>query len=139
LQRFAEVRSLADGWLVLRALALASSVPLLMRLPLPRVARLLEPRRTSALGDAEHTLALVNLALDSARPLLRPTCLHRGITRYYFLRRVGVDLQLAFGVGRIENGAFAGHCWLARDGQPFAEPRDPRPVFTTVYVMPAQC
>jgi transglutaminase superfamily protein len=138
-EHFAEVRSLDDWLLVLRALVLATSVPLLMRLPLPRVARVLEPRRAPHRGDAEHVLALVNLALALARPIVRPTCLHHGITRYYFLRRAGANVQLNFGIGRVENGPFAGHCWLARHGEPFAEPRDPRPVFTTVYVVGAEC
>jgi hypothetical protein len=111
----------------------AASVPLIMRLPLQRVRRLLEPSPQVSIvtnvGQEIHLLALVDLVLDLTRPILRPDCQVRGLTRYYVLRRAGVDVSLAFGLGW-PNGVLAGHCWLVKDDEPYMEPRDPRPVFT---------
>ena len=45
-------------------------------------------------------------------------------------RRVPVSLR--FGIGEIA-GRLEGHCWLALDGEPFAEPRDPRPIYTETW------
>jgi transglutaminase superfamily protein len=140
LRRLEIIRTPGDAWLLVRAASVASIVPLLMRLRLDRLQALLEPGRHPRAIDAaaeQHTLALVNLALDAVRPLLRPNCLHRGLARYFFLRRAGAHVSLAFGMGQ---GSIAfGHCWLVRDGEPFLEPRDPRPVFTELYRISPTC
>jgi hypothetical protein len=112
----------------------ASLVPLLMRLPLGRVRRLIEPSLPDHPRETQqvaHLLDLIDLALAALRPLLRPSCLTRGVTRYYFLRRAGADIALAFGMSELPG--LGGHCWLVRDGAPYLEVRDPRPAFTEVY------
>jgi hypothetical protein len=63
---------------------------------------------------------------------VRRGCLTRGLTRYYFLRRAGMDIALCFGMGR-RNGEFMGHCWLVKDNEPFLEAEDPRPLYTVMY------
>jgi hypothetical protein len=72
------------------------------------------------------------MAIRAGRPLVRPGCLTRGVTRYYFFRRDGMDVSLCFGMGQVE-GQFVGHCWLVKDGVPFMEPRDPRPLYAEMY------
>jgi hypothetical protein len=112
----------------------ACSVPVLMRLPLARVQSILEPRPAAVHASTEapqHILDLVNLVLDGLRPVLRPTCLTRGVTRCFFLRRAGLDVSLAFGIS--PTPGIGGHCWLERAGQPFLESRDPRPMFALMY------
>jgi hypothetical protein len=136
LRRLRNVRTTGDAWLLARVAVVATLVPVLMRLPLARVRTVLEPRGeppAANLADEHRLIGLVNLALDALRPLLRATCLTRGITRYYFLRRAGVDVSLAFGIARTALAEVAGHCWLVRDGEPFLEARDPRPAFAEVY------
>jgi hypothetical protein len=126
------VRAPSDALLVFQVTCLAVVVPLLMRLPLDRLEQLLEPKRSSHRIDTayeRHLLALVDLVLDLGRPVLRPDCRMRGITRYWVLRRAGVDVGLAFGVGR-PSTEVAGHCWLVRGGVPYLERHDPRPIFT---------
>lgn len=128
-----------DTLLSLRILAVAAMVPLLMRLPLRQVARLVEPRRVSRSVDPPAVAALIDRVesvLCRGRPLVRSGCLVRAVTLFYFLRRVGVDVQLAFGTGR-PHGEFEGHCWLVKDGRPFLEKVDPRGVFTEIYSIPA--
>ena len=118
-----------------RAAALAIATPVLFRLPLPKVERLLSggPRRWGSL-DAESALWAANMGLRVVRWPMRPSCLHRGAVRYHLLRRAGIDVQLVFGAGRID-GAPAAHCWLLLDGQPYLESTDPRELFAAAYTM----
>jgi hypothetical protein len=125
-------------FLKLRILAVAAAVPLLMRLPLPRLAAFLEPRRRPAAPrpHAAATVAAVEAMLRRRSRLVRPSCLTRGVTRYWFLRRAGLDVILCFGMGT-PVGEPAGHCWILRDGEPYLEAVDPRPLFVETYRMPA--
>jgi hypothetical protein len=111
-----------------------------MRLKLPRLERLLEPARTPPPPDparARTIVDTVDAAIRAGRPLIRPTCLTRGVTAYTFLRRAGLDVTLCFGIGTAgaaaANAAVPAHCWLAVDGEPFMEARDPRPLYATMY------
>ncbi len=62
-------------------------------------------------------------------------CLVRGMTLYYFLRRMSYDVTLQFGVGEV-SGRIQGHCWLLLDGEPFLEKCDPRDLFGEIYHIP---
>lgn len=127
--------SLAEALFVAQAAAFALSVPVLMRLPLARLRRVLAPgrRKNASEPDVERVLGLLELTFQLCAPVLRPTCLTSGLTRYFFLRRAGIDVGLVFGMGQPDDGGFAGHCWLTRNGEPFLERRDPRPVFAEMY------
>lgn len=115
----------------------AAVVPWLLRArKLSDLPRWLEP--DGPLPPAPDRAALEALArrldrlLRLGRPLVRSGCLTRGVTLYRFLRRAGADVSLRFGMGRVGD-EFSGHCWLALDGEPFAEPRDPRLTFTETW------
>jgi len=127
-------RSIPDAVLFLQVLVFAAAVPLLMRLKLPRLKALLEPRfPRSGEGDRVGQIAeYVELAIRKGRPLVRPGCLTRGLTRYYFLRRDGVDVSLCFGMGQVQE-EFVGHCWLVKDGVPFMESQDPGTLYAEMY------
>jgi Transglutaminase-like superfamily len=131
------VRAVSNAYLFLRVFLFAAAVPYLLRLKLSRVAAILEPGREPRSVDLDRIrkiAAYVETAIQSGRPLVRAGCLTRGLTRYYFLRRAGVDVSLRFGMGRIGPGKeFDGHCWLVRDGEPYLENRDPRPLYTEMY------
>lgn len=117
----------------------AATVPLLMRLPLPRMAAIVTrpPRRRETPPlHAERLARLVSFATTMAHPIVRPGCLTRGVTLFWFLRRAGVDVELRFGVEAPGDGAADGHCWLTLNGEPFLETVDPRPRFTEVYRLP---
>lgn len=134
------LRTPADALLFLRILAFAASVPFLVRLDLPRLQALLGQRQARSGVDVARLDKIVQYtdgAIRAGRPLVRSGCLVRGLTLYYFLSRAGLDLTLCFGVGSPEN-EFAGHCWLVKDGEPFLEKVDPRPVFTAMYSIPGQ-
>lgn len=123
------------SFLTLRIAIFMSAVPLLMRLPLRRLQSLVEPSPIPAKID----LAAAEKILRDTERMVRLTarinprrCLARGLTLYFFLRRAGLDLSLVFGAGTVRN-AFAGHCWLERNGEPYLEATDPRPFFTPMY------
>jgi len=117
----------------------ATAVPVLLRLPLPRLAALLTrpPRpRTPKPAEIERLERLVTLAPRIARPLVKSGCLTKGLTLYWFLRREGLDAELRFGLDPGDVEATDGHCWLTLDGEPYMEKRDPRPRFTELYRLP---
>jgi hypothetical protein len=62
-------------------------------------------------------------------------CLTRGLTLCYFLRRAGLDVSLAFGMGRI-GGQLGGHCWLTLGGAPFLEEPDPKLLYAEFFTIP---
>ena len=137
LARLRQVRGDGDLWLFWRIFFFAAAVPALLRLRLPTLEVLLEPKKTQQPGDrgtprAEKIIDYVDAAVRVGHPLVRRSCLTRGLTAYHFLRQTGLDVSLAFGIGRIE-GALTGHCWLVKDGEPYLEARDPRSRFMTVY------
>jgi Transglutaminase-like superfamily len=123
-----------------RILAVAAAAPLLMRLPLPRLARVLEPRRRPSrlAPSADAVAARVEALLARPTRLVRRSCLTRGVTRYWFLRRAGIDVELCFGMGRPRGGEPAGHCWILLNGEPYLETTDPRPVFVETYRLPSR-
>jgi Transglutaminase-like superfamily len=126
----------ADAFLLLRVFAFAAAVPYLLRLKLPRVAGLVEPGTAPLAADPDRLkkiAAYVETAIQRGRPWVRKGCLTRGLTRYFFLRRAGLDVSLHFGMGRV-NGEFVGHCWLVKDGQPFLEKEDTSPYFQTYRI-----
>jgi transglutaminase superfamily protein len=116
----------ADAFLLLRVFVFAATARYILRLKLPRVAHFVEPGSNPRPVDPDRIkkiAAYVETAIRRGRPLVRPGCLTRGLTRYFFLRRAGLDVALHFGMGQID-GEFVGHCWLVKDGQPFLERED---------------
>jgi hypothetical protein len=130
-----KLRSVSNAALFLRVFAFAAVVPYLLRLKLSRVARAIEPERNPSVlreGSVGKIVAYVETAIRHGGPFVRPGCLTRGLTRYYFLRRAGMDVALCFGMGRLDKG-FMGHCWLVNNGDPFLEVEDPRPRYVEMY------
>lgn len=130
-----KMQFISNAVLFLRIFAFAAAVPYLLRLKLSRIAGALEPGRDpSAVHEdsVRKITAYVETAIRRGRPLVHPGCLTRGLTRYYFLRRAGMDVALCFGMGRLDK-EFMGHCWLVRDGEPFLETEDPRPRYAEMY------
>jgi len=121
---------------LLTVVAVAAAAPFLARLDLQRLQRCLEPAPRSARvpsADPGHVVEALGRRIDQVihwgKPFVRPGCLTRGITGYYLLRRVGLDVALCFGMGPVRGSGVAGHCWLVLDGEPVLEAADPRPAF----------
>jgi hypothetical protein len=131
------ISGISDLFLFARVFLFAANVPLLMRLSLVRLAALLEPGSAAGPVDPARAYKISSYTQKAIRfgsPIVRPGCLTLGLTRYYFLRRAGMDVSLHFGIGRVgENEGFDGHCWLTRDGEPYFEGRDPRPLYVEMW------
>ncbi len=126
---------LSEAILFPRIALFAATVPWLVRLPVRRLEAWVEPPFAPPFADtlkAERIIRLTQFICRFARPLIDNPCQVRGLTLYYFLRRAGVDVSLVFGIGLVDT-AYAGHCWLVKDGEPFLEARDPRQYFTAMY------
>ena len=127
------IRTAAEATLFVRLSAFAAVVPVLMRLPLPRLDALLSraPRRPSASTVPPARLAaLVALSQQVGAPVIRSGCLTRGMTVWFFLRRRGLPVELCFGLARAGPD---GHCWVSLGGEPFLETVDPRGRFHEHY------
>ena len=117
--------------------AFAAVSRLVATLPVSRIESLVELGRSrpKSADEIELLAQRIERVLWHTTPVLRHTCLTRGLTRYYFLRRAGADVRLVFGVGQIEE-AYAGHCWLLRDGIVYQEATDPALQFVDVITLP---
>ena len=114
-----------DALLFVRVFLFAASVPLLLRLKLAALETLVEPRHTPpapSKGELDKIVICVDHALMVGRPLIRPGCLTRGVTRYYFLKRAGAEVSLCFRMAKVGD-EFVGHCWLTNRGEPFLKAR----------------
>jgi len=123
--------------LSLRIFAFAATAPVLLaRTRLASLAAALEPARPPAAEPTAAAVAArvarVDGVLAAGWPIVRRGCLTRGLTRYRFLRELGADVSLKFGLAN-GSGDWAGHCWLELAGQPLAEPRDPRPTYAETW------
>lgn len=121
-------------------LLFAAAVPLLLRLrKLPDLPAWLEPRDPGgpplpapSSAEVDTLVRRIDALIAAGHPFVRYGCLVRGLTLYRFLRRMGAEVSLRFGAGEM-NGSFAAHCWIVYRGEPLAEPRDPRPLFTETW------
>ena len=66
-------------------------------------------------------------------------CLRRSMTRYYFLRRAGLPVEVKFGA-RFKDGKpdrqVTGHAWLTLNGQPYYEADENWREFTVMLTYP---
>jgi len=134
------LRRPSDLFLALHIFLFAVGLPILLRLKLPRLATWLAPKNAPATPEPariQKIVRYVDVVLQGGRPLVRPGCLTRALTLYYFLSRTGLDVELCFGMGNI-GGTLVGHCWVVKNGEPFLEARDPRPLFTAIYCLPGE-
>jgi Transglutaminase-like superfamily len=135
--RSLRIQALSNAFLFLRVFLFAAAVPHLMRIKLTRLATVIEPGWEPWPVDPDRIrkiVAYLETAIKRGRPLVRPGCLTLGLTRYYFFRRAGLDVSLHFGMGRVgREKEFVGHCWLVKEGEPYLEGQDPRPLYIEMY------
>jgi hypothetical protein len=132
------LRGLRDWLRFIQICTFAAAVPTLLRLPLPRLSRLLtrSPRaRTADAIEIDRLDRVTSLAPRITRPLVRTGCLTRGLTLFWFLRRAGLDVELRFGLDPQTEQPTDGHCWLTLNGEPYLERQD-LDRFTELYRLP---
>ena len=125
----------SNALLILRIVLVAAVAPLLVRLDLPRLKKLIEPTRVRKSPSTEIVNRIVrytDLVLSGRVPFVRKDCFRRAIILYYFLRREGLELDLRFGITEPGESVSEGHCWLVKDELPYLEDRDPMSRFKPI-------
>lgn len=130
----------AERLLFVRVCLFAPWVRVLMRLRLPWldpiVTWLARPAPDRATIAPERVAHIVGLAQQWGHPFVARGCVTRGVSLLWILRRRGLDVQLAFGIGGPAD-EHQGHCWLIRDDQPYLEKEAFGDRFVEVFRVPA--
>lgn len=128
--------------LLLEMFAFAAVMPILMKcLSLERILSMLTPcekEQTQNISRAsiKRIVRLSLLLLNCNRLFLKNSCLKRSLLLYYFLRKHGVNVQIHFGIKRLDD-RLSGHSWLTQDGNLFADRERHCRAFTEVLSFPA--
>ena len=113
------------AWLMARMAATYFVVVTAARLlPLDRAFALIAPRagRRSRGENAASVVNALDTLLGAGIPFIRPRCWRRAAVLHRYLRLVGIDTRIVFGVVTEEMALKEAHAWLERDGVPVAGP-----------------
>ena len=126
--------SFKDIRLFIRIFLLITLLPAMVRLfSLPMLMKMLTPRdlRVCKDQDSESRDKIVKFAdylLNRNFWIFRSTCLKRSLILYHFLRKLGINLHVCFGVkyngklpDRKTQKKLEGHAWLFYNGNIFLE------------------
>lgn len=110
------------------AQAFVRNLPERLKEPLPVAIKRLEEggkteRPSPEMERTTRNLADLAILLHRRSPL--GICMRRSLTRYYFLRREGLPLQVHFGAKFVDgkpDREITGHAWLTLDGKAYYEP-----------------
>ncbi len=109
---------------------------LLGMIKLPRLLRILEPRKKTPINTARIELIskfanfFLHRILRSSNP-----CLLKSLILFRYLRMMGMDIKIAFGV-KDESKGLQGHAWLISNGSHYLEKEDPLKEYQPVFVYP---
>lgn len=118
-------RSPGRAWLMARMAATYVVVVTAARLlPLDRAFALIAPRpaRRNSGDNAASVVNALDTLLGAGIPFIRPRCWRRAAVLHRYLRLIGIDTRIVFGVVTEDMALKEAHAWLERDGVPFAEP-----------------
>ena len=126
--------SFKDIWLFIQIFLLITLLPAMLSLfSLPMLMKMLTPRdlRVCKDQDSESRDKIVKFAdylLNRNFWIFRSTCLKRSLILYHFLRKLGINLHVCFGVkyngklpDRKTQKKLEGHAWLFYNGNIFLE------------------
>ncbi len=105
-------------------------LPLLDKLPLKTLLRLLTPRRPWRLYrrlSPDEIVAAARKRLSRPRNMRRRACLRLGLTTWYFLHLAGLPAEIHFGVyprQTLDQARMHGHCWVLLEGRCLTDPPD---------------
>jgi hypothetical protein len=138
------IRSTEQRALFSEAQAFVKDLPRRLQEPLPVAIKKLDgpispERPSSQTENTTRNLADLAILLHRRSPL--GICMRRSLTRYYFLRRAGLPLQVHFGA-RFVHGKpdreITGHAWLTLDDKPYHEPGKNWRGFTVMLSFPKE-
>ncbi|HEX8473735.1 MAG TPA: lasso peptide biosynthesis B2 protein [Pyrinomonadaceae bacterium] len=135
-------RDLSSGVLLVRMAAWVVVLSLLIRvMPLPRIMKLITPRRRhrASTGNSAALQAklarLIDLLLGTNFWVFTRTCWKRAPVLHRYLALSGIETRIVFGVRREGEGVLNGHAWLEARGEPVLESSVPE--YTVTYSFPA--
>jgi len=127
--------SFKDIWLFIRIFLLITLLPAMLRLlSFPRLMKVLTPRDLQAYKSSDperskdKTVKFTDYILNRNFWIYKSTCLKRSLILYHFLRKLGINLHVCFGVkyngkspDRKTQKKLEGHAWLFYNGNIFLE------------------
>ena len=127
--------SLNDVFLFIRIFFLITILPVLIKgLTVPQLMQTLTPRvkrfnnKVCKQDIEKRIVQYTDYILSRNFWVYKTTCLKRSLTLYHFFRKLGIDVQICFGVRRKKdlpdltgNQDIEGHAWLLNNGEFFSE------------------
>ena len=127
--------SFKDIWLFICILFWATISPLIIKfLSLPRAMQIITPLETNRYSVSnkkstkEKIIKYTEYILNLNFWILKATCLNRSLLLYRFLNKIGLNVQICFGVkynktmiSKDCNRNIDGHAWLLLNGEMFLE------------------
>ena len=127
--------SLKDVFLFIRIFILITILPVLIKvLTIPQLMQTLTPHvkrfnnKVCKKYIENRIVQYTDYILGRNFWVYKSTCLKRSLTLYHFFRRLGIDVQICFGVRRKKdspestvNQDIEGHAWLLNNGEFFRE------------------
>lgn len=104
--------------------AFIRQLPIVLKGPIPQALQSITPTNSSRTDSEQATREMADVValLDRASPL--GLCLRRSLTRYHFLRELGVPVAVHFGaklIGGKPDRSITGHAWLTLNDQIYFE------------------
>lgn len=127
--------SFEEMWLFIQIFCSLLVLPVMLRLfSIPRLMAIVTPRQLNRYKSQEveklkaKAVKFTDYLLGWHSPGCKNTCLKRSMVLYHFLRKVGIDVHICFGVrhnGRLSDREtkkrLEGHAWLLYHGNIFLE------------------
>ncbi|MGQ3685925.1 MAG: lasso peptide biosynthesis B2 protein [Candidatus Loosdrechtia sp.] len=143
--------SFEEIWLFTQIFFSIIVLPIMLRLfTIPRLMRMLTPRNMKVYQDLEpkklktKAVKFTDYILSRNFLMSKNTCLKRSIVLYHFLRKLGIDVHICFGVrynerlsDRETKKRLEGHAWLLYHGNIFLERNvEITKIYTLTYCFP---
>jgi len=150
LQKFrANFNSFEEIWLFTQIFLLVTVLPFLLKcFSLPRVMKMLAPGDLKVYKDLEKSknqvVKFTDYILKHNLWIDKNTCLKRSLVLYHFLRKLGINVHICFGVrynerlsDREAKKKLEGHAWLLYHGDIFLERNaEVTKTYTMTYCFP---
>jgi len=109
---------------------------LLQTMKLPRLLKLIEPKRRIK-ADNNRIALIVKFSNFILHRIFRSPnpCILRSLILFRYLKMMGIDMKIAFGV-KEEASRLRGHAWLIHKGRHFLETGDPSREYEVMFVYP---
>lgn len=130
-----QIKNPKDLWLLLRIVALAYTLPILLRwIKLPILLKLLESRKPAVALEKEQLdriIRFTNFVLSRNCFGGKGNCLKRSLLLYRFLGEASMRTEINFGIKK--GSDLIGHSWLTCEGNPYLDNEDPIQNFEVIY------